>query len=240
MKLGIIGGLGPLATAYYYELLTKMSDVHCDQEHLEIFIHSHPQIPDRTEYIFNHNKENPVHDLINTAQKLQDQGVDYLTIPCTTAHYFYKEISQTIHIPIIHLVNEVCEYLDRKSIQCVGIMATSGTIIAELFQKELDKRGIKYIIPNETLQKDVMYLIYKNIKCGIPIEMERFDNISQYLFNKGAEIIILGCTELSLIKKEKHLNKKYLDVLELLSAVALSKCHMNIKEEYCYLIDEGD
>ena len=70
--------------------------------------------------------------------------------------------------------------------------------------------------------------------------MERFDNISQYLFNKGAEIIILGCTELSLIKKEKHLNKKYLDVLELLSAVALSKCHMNIKEEYCYLIDEGD
>ena len=47
MKLGIIGGLGPLATAYYYELLTKMSDVHCDQEHLEIFIHSHPQIPDR-------------------------------------------------------------------------------------------------------------------------------------------------------------------------------------------------
>lgn len=240
MKLGIIGGLGPLATAYYYELLTRMSDVRYDQEHLEIFIHSCPQIPDRTEYILDHHKDNPIDGLINAAQGLQSQGANILALPCTTAHYFYDELSQAVHIPMIHLINEVCDYLMRKSISCVGIMATTGTIVTELFQKELEKREIRYILPNQSSQKDIMHLIYHNIKCGEPIEMERFEKVSEELFHQGAQTIILGCTELSLIKKEEHLDKRYLDVLELLAAVALFKCHMNIKDDYRYLIDEGD
>ena len=89
MKLGVIGGLGPLATAYYYELLTKMSDVSCDQEHLEIYIHSCPQIPDRTAYILDHTQDNPVGAMIQVAKGLQEQGVDYIAIPCITAHYFH-------------------------------------------------------------------------------------------------------------------------------------------------------
>lgn len=237
MKLGVIGGLGPLATAYYYELLTKMSDVHYDQEHLEIFIHSCPQIPDRTGYILDHHKENPIHDLIKVGQGLEKQGADYLAIPCITAHYFHDELSQAIHVPIIHLIHEVGYYLEKNQIQCVGIMATTGTITTQLFQKELESRGIKALIPQEDTQQDVMHLIYENVKSGVDIEMERFKRVSDNLFEQGAEVIILGCTELSIIKKEKYLDERYLDAMELLAAVALKKCHMNIKEEYQYLVD---
>lgn len=237
MKLGVIGGLGPLATAYYYELLTKMSDVHYDQDHLEIFIHSCPQIPDRTGYILDHDKANPVYDLIKVGQGLEKQGADYLAIPCITAHYFHDELSQVIHVPIIHLIHEVGSYLERKKIHCAGIMATTGTITTQLFQTELEKREISCIIPQTETQKDVMHLIYENVKCGVDIEMNRFKIVSDELFDNGAQVIILGCTELSIIKKEKHLDGRYLDAMELLSAVALKKCQMSIKKEYQYLVD---
>jgi len=237
MKLGVIGGLGPLATAYYYELLTKMSDVHYDQEHLEVFIHSCPQIPDRTGYILDHHKENPIGDLIKVGQGLEKLGADYLAIPCITAHYFHEELSQAIHVPIIHLVHEVGKYLEKKQVQSVGIMATTGTITTQLFQNELKSRGMKVVIPEAERQEDVMHLIYQNIKSGRDIEMDRFERVSCELFHQGAEVIILGCTELSIIKKEKHLDERYLDAMELLAAVALQKCQIKIKEEYQYLVD---
>lgn len=237
MKLGIIGGLGPLATAYYYELLTKMSNAQYDQDHLEIYIHSCPQIPDRTSYILDHNQENPVHSMIEVGIGLKNQGVDYLTIPCMTAHYFYDELSRAIQLPIIHPIYEIGEYLEKKKIRSVGIMATTGTITTQLFQKELNARGIKVVVPNEKGQEDIMHLIYKNIKCGTNIEMERFERVSHELFHQDVEVIILGCTELSIVKKEHHLGQKYLDVLELLAAIALQKCGISIKKEYQYLID---
>jgi aspartate racemase len=240
MKLGIIGGLGPLATAYYYELLTTMSEVSHDQDHLEIVIHSCPQIPDRTKYILNHEEENPLDMMIEVAQGLENQGVDLIGIPCITASYFHTELSHEIHIPIIHLIEEVCDYLQRNHIECVGIMATDGTIEAHLFQDELEKRHIRYVIPYQETQKDVMHLIYQDIKLGHEIEMDRFQRVSDELFDKGAQVIILGCTELPIIKKEKHLDERYLDVLEILAAVSLQRCQMKIKDEYRYLINKGE
>lgn len=240
MKLGIVGGLGPLATAYYYELLTQMTDVRFDQDHLEIHIHSCPQIPDRTSYILDHHNQNPLPLLTEIAKGLQDQGVDYITIPCITAHYFHDELTSQLNVPVIHLVEEVCLYLKRKNIDCVGIMATNGTVESQLFQKVLDKYQICYVVPNQSLQEDVMHLIYQNVKVGQSIEMERFQRVSNYLKGEGAQTIILGCTELSIVKKEKHLDESYLDAMELLSAVALTKCHKPLKEEYQYLIDEGE
>lgn len=237
MKLGIVGGLGPLATAYYYELITKMTKVRYDQDHLEIFIHSCPQIPDRTGYILNHHSSDPLPSLINVTKGLEKLGVDYIAIPCITAHYFHKELSQNLNVPIIHLVQEVCDYLKRKRIKCVGLMATNGTIESHLFQKELDKHSIEYREPTELLQQDVMHLIYRNVKVGKPIDMKRFQAVSEYLKQEGAEVIILGCTELSIIKKENHLDETYLDAMELLAAVAIKKCHKTIREEYKYLID---
>lgn len=237
MKLGVIGGLGPLATAYYYELLTKMSDVRFDQDHLEILIHSCPRIPDRTGYILNHHKKSPVSDLIRVGQGLEKQGVDYIAIPCITAHYFHHELSSAIHVPIIHLVEEVSQYLQRNHIHRVGILATDGTIQTRLFQNELEKNCIECIIPHKISQRDVMHLIYQNIKLGHDIEIDLFEKVSAELFDQGAEVIILGCTELSIIKKQYSLDDRYLDAMELLSAVALQKCLIPIKKEYKYLID---
>lgn len=233
MKLGVIGGLGPLATAYFYELLTKMSDVKYDQEHLEVIIYSVPSIPDRTGYILDHSKESPVEKMVEIARLLESQGVDYIAIPCITAHYFHDALSSAVHIPIIHLVEEVGRYFECAGIDTAGIMATDGTLSSQLFQNELHKRNIRTCTPYH--QEDVMHIIYNNVKASCDIEMDRFSRVSDELFKQGAKKIILGCTELSIVKKEKHLDHRYLDAMELLAYVALKKCNMPIKKEYEFL-----
>ena len=110
-RLGIIGGLGPLATAYYYELITKMTQVSRDQDHIEILIHSVPQIPDRTGFIVGESKENPLPLLLETGRGLVSQGAECIAIPCITAHYFHQELVEEISVPIIHLVEETAEYI---------------------------------------------------------------------------------------------------------------------------------
>lgn len=237
MKLGVIGGLGPLATAYFFELLIQMSDVDNDQEHLEILIHNCPSIPDRTQYILHKSDNNPVIPMIEVGQGLINQGCDLLSIPCITAHYFHKQLSTSLNKPIIHLIEELALFLKKQNYSKVGIMATDGTINSCLFQIELSKYGIEAIVPDSSYQKDVMHIIYNNVKMGRNIDMNCFERVSTHLKQKGAEIVVLGCTELSIVKKNVRLDSYYLDAMELLSAVSLKKCDMKIKDEYKYLVE---
>ena len=109
--LGIIGGLGPMATAYFLQLITEMTDASCDQEHIEILVHSKPQIPDRTSYILGKNEENPVTEMIRIGKKLSKQGAEVLAIPCITAHFFQREMEDALGVPIINAIEETALYL---------------------------------------------------------------------------------------------------------------------------------
>ncbi len=235
-RLGIIGGLGPLATAYYYELITKMTQVSKDQDHIEIFIHSVPQIPDRTGFILGESKENPLPMLLKTGHGLVKQGAECIAIPCITAHYFHQELVREIPVPIIHLVEETAEYLKCSKKKRVGIMATDGTVRSGLFQKALENRGIEVLVPEPSYQKDVMYLIYENIKIGLPPEMERFFQVASHLQKQGAEVIVLGCTELSLIKRDQAVGAGFLDALDVLAKKAIELCGAEGRAEYQELI----
>lgn len=90
MKLGVIGGLGPLATACFLEMVTKMTDASCDQEHLEMIIYSAPGIPDRTAYILGRSPDSPVKPMIEIGRKLAREQVSCIAVPCMTAHYLYR------------------------------------------------------------------------------------------------------------------------------------------------------
>ena len=237
--LGIIGGLGPLATAYYYELITNMTDVERDQDHIEIWIHSVPQIPDRTSYIVGASDENPLPELIKTGSKLVDLGADCIAMPCITAHYFHQDLVAGIHAPVIHLVEETVEYLRSRGIERVGIMATDGTVRSGLFQQELERRGLKAIVPEPEFQKDVMHLIYENIKIGSIPEMDRFERVAEHLRSGGAQVIILGCTELSLIKRDQKIGAGFLDAMEVLAVRAIEMCEGKLKEDYKELITKA-
>ena len=97
-RLGIIGGLGPMATAYFLRLIVEMTDAKTDQEHIEVLLHSKPQIPDRTRYILGLSEENPMPELLAVGKSLTAQGVEVIAIPCITAHFFQKQLEEKIYI----------------------------------------------------------------------------------------------------------------------------------------------
>jgi len=222
--LGVIGGLGPMATVYFLQLVTEMTDAVNDQEHIEILLHSKPQIPDRTNYILGKSIQSPLPDMIAIGQRLAAQGADFIAIPCITAHYFHKELVAGIGVPVIHAIEETAACLKAQGIKTAGIMATSGTIESKLFQKAFEKSGIHTVIPDQTMQEAVMNIIYDQIKAGKPVNRTQFSQISEYLRQKGAEKLLLGCTELSLIRRDCCLAEDYLDVMEVLARKAVSLC----------------
>ena len=110
-KLGVIGGLGPMATAYFFQLVTQMSYAECDQEHMETIIYSKPNIADRTKYILNRNEKNPVGDIIEVGNILKASGADVIAIPCITAHFFHSEAE-------IKQKSESCQRMEPYKVSC--------------------------------------------------------------------------------------------------------------------------
>lgn len=234
--LGVIGGLGPIATAHFMELVIRMTDARVDQEHLEMLIHSAPAIADRTQYILDNSRENPFPAMLRIGQSLAAQGAAYIAIPCVTAHYFHAALESGIPVPVINGVRETVSHLKERGVQRVGIMATDGTVQAGIFSRELESQGLTPIVPSLRRQADVMHLIFKNIKAGESADMDRFRAVQAELLKSGAQAIILGCTELSLIKRDYAIGLGFIDAMEVLAQRSVVLCGGTLKKEYSCLI----
>lgn len=234
-KLGIIGGLGPMATALFMRMIIEMTDAENDQEHIEMIVYNCPQIPDRTKYILGQSTQNPAVKLIELGKKLEEEGARLIAVPCITANYFYGELTAQIKTPVIDIVAEVCSYLKERDIHCAGLMATSGTIASGLFQKAFEGSGCTLILPTEKDQEDVMYVIYENVKANRPVELDRFNGVVSHLKGAGAEVILLGCTELSVVGENHRIGEGCLDIMRLMAKCVVERCG-KLKSEYVELI----
>lgn len=234
--LGVIGGLGPIATAHFMELVINMTDAKYDQQHLPMIVYNMPYIPDRTAYILDNTKENPLPEMLHIGNQLSTQGVDFIAIPCVTAHYFFDALEEGIPAPLINGVKETVRHLKENGIRKVGIMATDGTVRSGIFHRELIAQGLEPVVPDDKGQENVMHLIFQNIKAGKPAEMERFHDAAASLRRCGAEAIILGCTELSLIKRDNTIGAGFIDAMEVLAQQSVLACGKPLKQEYRCLI----
>ncbi len=228
--LGVIGGLGPRATARFMELVVRMTDAATEQENVDMIVYNFPSIPDRTGYILGSNLKSPLPGLLWVGRSLALQGVDCIAIPCITAHFFYEELTEEIRVPILNGIGETVRHLKENGVACAGVMATEGTILSGLFSQALLSAGITPALPSRQRQADVTHLIYDNIKAGKPVEMDRFHAVEEELRSKGAEAIILGCTELSLIKRDFPIGQGFLDSMEVLARQAVVYCGRPLRE----------
>ena len=234
--IGVIGGMGPIATSHFMELIIRMTDAKTDQEHLDMIIYNIPSIPDRTAYILDHSKPTPLPEIIRIGRKLEEAGAEYLSMPCITAHSFMGELKKALHVPFLNIVEETSKTLKESGIEKAGIMATDGTVRNALFQMALIEHGIEPVLPSAQRQKDVMHIIYENVKANKPVEMDRFRLVEEELKGNGAQAIILGCTELSLVKRDEAIGHGFLDGMEVLAQKAVLACGCKVKEEYMQLI----
>ena len=232
MRLGVIGGLGPMATAYYLELMIRMTDAKRDQEHPEIIILNIPSIPDRTAYILGRSQENPLPPMIELGKQLKSLGASVVATPCITAHYFHEALQEGIGLPLIHGIRCTAQTLRSAGVKKVGLMATDGTVQSGIFQRQVEELGMELVLPDEHGQRGVMSLIYDQVKAGLEPDMELFTAIRDELRSKGAQAVVLGCTELSLLKKQQDLGSGVLDALEVLAKESVLACGKQVKAEY--------
>ncbi len=212
--IGILGGMGPEATAFYYTQLIKKTSVKVDQEHIHVVIEANPRTPDRTRGIFKEG-ESPLPSLLSSVERLNRAGVDQVFITCITSHYYFDVMKQHAQFELIHALEYLSAYLKGMGVRRVGILATSGTLKTELFQKALC--DFELIQPSATQQKEwVMDAIYNpetGIKSGHSTgkSLEQLMAACHTLIAEGAEVIIGGCTEIAMVLADQPLDVRMVD-----------------------------
>ena len=219
--LGIIGGMGPMASAVFYDMISSKTDASCDQENLDLILLSHAGMPDRTRAILSKDEaqiEEVRSKLLADAMFLQNAGCTAIAVTCNTAHYFVNMIEGELDIPFIHLIRETAEAVASEfGARKVAVLATDGTIETRLYQDELSKRGVIAFTPKAEVQALVMHEIYECIKSGKPADEEMWKKIEEYVKEEGCEAAVLACTELSVVRKELSLGSFYFDPMDIMA-----------------------
>lgn len=197
--IGIIGGMGPAATADLMKKIIDMTDADTDQEHIHLLIDSNTNIPDRTAAIL-HGGKDPVPEMLASAKRLEAMGADFLIVPCNTAHWFIPVMEKEVGIPFLNMPVETARLLKDRDVTTAAVLATDGTVQSGLYEEALRAEGIQAIYPDEEQQKTVMALIYDCIKRGITdparLPREEIRAIGDDLRKRGAQALLLACTEL--------------------------------------------
>jgi len=218
--LGVIGGMGVHATAYFYEMLMAMQHVNAEQEYLDVLIYSRPSIPDRTAFITGQSSESPIDMLKDSALTLARAGAGMIVMPCITAHYFYDDLAGVVDVPVINMMEEAAQYMAAAGYFKIGLLATDGTLRGGHFNRVLSKWDIEVVTPTPHSQAALMDIIYK-IKRGDNVCHDKLEPIADELYKNGAKTVVLGCTELSMLQKgRKHY---YIDTMTVLAQAALHR-----------------
>ena len=145
--IGIIGGMGPLATADLYRKIVMSTDAACDQEHIHTLIDSNTNIPDRTAALLC-GAESPVEEMVKSARLLEKAGAGLLIMPCNTAHNSHSEVQDAVSIPVLHMIKLTVQALKRQGVSRAGLLATDGTVQTRIYQRCFENSGIELITPD--------------------------------------------------------------------------------------------
>lgn len=229
--LGIVGGVGPLATMLLGEMIVRRTNASKDQEHVDMVITNNTKIPDRTAYVLDRTKPNPVTAMIRDIQRLTSIGAEIIAIPCNTAHSFFEEMQQASPIPILNMIEETVKRASEAGVKRLGILATTGTLTAGVYQNACKKAGIVPVITDGPTQEKVMSIIYDYVKANKPANRKLWKEIEFYMIEQQCDQVILGCTELSIVREELDLHELYLDSMLVLAEESILACGYELNKK---------
>jgi aspartate racemase len=200
--VGVIGGMGPEATVDLMQRVIRATPAADDSDHVRMIVDNNPRVPSRIRALIEGTGESPVPCLQDMARRLEDYGADVLAIPCNTAHVYYDEIASSVGIPVLHMIRlTVARILrDMPGLCAAGLLASDAVIKTGLYVDPLAEKGMGLVHPSPERQADLMAAI-RGIKAGGPGARERnaLRAAGEDLVESGAEVLIVACTELSLI-----------------------------------------
>lgn len=224
--IGILGGMGPRATADLFEKIIANTPAAIDQDHLHIIINNNPQIPSRVDAFVN-KKANPLPALIQSALVLEKAGADFIIMPCHTAHIWIEELQKNTSIPFYNMIENTVSYIieNQSNTQKILILATPATIEKQLYQKLFQKNNLNFVVPSMSEQKVVYDLILK-VKSGYIKDNPYIESLNEILKSykkKGVTLFLAACTEIPLLFPFLSKDKKILDPILMLAKMAIQK-----------------
>jgi aspartate racemase len=223
-KIGVMGGMGPAASALFYRMTVEHTKARRDQDHMDMIILSHASVPDRTEALLGGRRDELLALLLEDARTLERFGADAIAIPCNTSHALADEIQAGIGVPLLNMVAEAaraCAERFAGGPARVAVLATDGTLAAGVYRRELEKRGIESWTPSAEGQALVMKLIYEGVKNGGDPNYADFQTVERELARAGCGAAILAFTELSVCREIFGLPDFYIDAMLALAKAAI-------------------
>lgn len=222
-ELGVIGGMGPLATNVFYQYLIDHTVAHSDQDHINTILLSHASMPDRTASILSGNTEALLRAMQSDFALLNPLGLKAIAIPCNTSHYFYDTLTSFTDTPIINMVEETIRTCAAQGEKKVAVLATAGTLRSGVYAQYADRYGITCTdIAEDDAAKvmDIIYAVKRENRRDFPALLEMIDRYSRLAR------VILACTELSCIPIGQ---RNAVDALKVLGTEAIRKCRGDVK-----------
>jgi aspartate racemase len=199
--LGVLGGMGPLATADFMRKLVQSTPATRDQDHMPVFVHSVPQIPDRSES-FLAGSDAPWPFLLSGLRILETAGAGAIAIPCNTAHLWHARLAAATDLEVLHIGTATSDAIAAHpaGLTRVGLMATSATIEGRIYHDALRAAGIDVMTPSARQQTDHVMAGIAAVKAGeLGTATSLLQSAATRLIDDGAQAVILGCTELPLV-----------------------------------------
>lgn len=201
----ILGGMGTLATESFIRILNQRTPAKCDQDYLNYMLVNHATIPDRTTYLLDHQQPNFLPDLLADVRQQNQLHPDFMVMVCNTAHYFYDDLAKASDVPFLNMPETTVAHLKRQypQAQRIGLAATRGTIQSRIYHRYLKAAGLNEVDPTPAIQTQINQLIYHSIKENRgQVDAELYHGILKSMMSElKVDVIILGCTELSLAQE---------------------------------------
>lgn len=225
--VGVLGGVGPLATAYFLQRLVVCTDAERDQDHVDALVLNHASVPDRTAFVLGRSEEDPGPVLAADARRLEQFGVDFLVMPCNTAHYFAQQVLDAVRIPFLSIIDVTVEAALARvpALTTVGLLATAGTVTSRVYHDAFGAAGVQVITPEPEDQAAVNEVIYDQVKAGLPADVDALRTVAGRLVERGGGIVVLGCTELSVAAVDHDLldEPPFLDSMDQLVRATITR-----------------
>lgn len=224
--VGIIGGMGPEATIELMQRILSKTPAVNEQDHIHMIVDNNPKVPSRIQALLKGTGDNPAPVLVTMAQRLEQAGADFLVIPCNTAHHYWPSISCSVSIPVWHLVDLTLQAVKEsspKTRKTIGLLASPALEKIGLYQSWCEKHGLGLLYPTE---KEKQLEVINAVKEGrhTANNIITLNSLAAQLVDAGADIIVLGCTEFSILYQEIKASVPVIDAMEVLADEILTTC----------------
>ena len=224
--LGVLGGMGPLATADFMRKLIELTPARSEAEHIPLILLSAPDIPDRVGPIMTGKGPSPLPVLLARRRLLEQSGARAIAMPCNTAHHWERELIEGCSIPFISIVDASMSAISKAVAKgvAVGLVATAATLKSGFFQRRLETEGYRPMLPEATVQSEAILPGIALVKKNRLAEAEPlFKRALDDLLGRGAETILLACTEVDMAvgRTDAALRRRCIDTNEALAAACV-------------------